>query len=411
MKNNIWILAVLVVIAVALISFNYNNENLENESLNNAGNIVIDDSIKTEAKELSGDLLKEFKKQDIFEEYYSLADNVLAKMSLEEKISQILLVRFPNSNAVEDLKKYQFGGYIFFEKDFKGKTEEEVKNMINSLQSVSKIPILTAVDEEGGIVVRVSSNKNLANEEFKSSSELYNLGGLELIKQDTIEKSRVLYNLGINLNLAPVVDISTNLSDYIYRRTLGEDAELTAEYASTVIESSKNTGVSYTLKHFPGYGNNEDTHIKGTVDNRDFDDIWEGDLKPFKAGIDSGAEAIMVSHNTVSSLDKDNPASLSKSIHDLLRDELEFSGVIITDDLAMGAVSSIGDATAKAVLAGNDLIITSDYEESISSIKKAIDGDVISEEILNNLVRRIIAWKYYKGLIKCPTGTPLVGHF
>ena len=123
--------------------------------------------------------------------------------------------------------------------------------MINNVQNISKIPLITAVDEEGGSVVRISSNNNLTPNKFKSPQTLYKEGGFDLIRQDTIKKSNLLYELGINLNLAPVVDITTNNTDYMYKRTLGENKELTANYAKEVINASKETKVSYCLKHFP----------------------------------------------------------------------------------------------------------------------------------------------------------------
>ncbi len=335
----------------------------------------------------------------IFSDYYDLAYDKLQTMSMSEKIAQILLVRYPDENQVSILENYQFGGYVFFAKDFSNKTKSEVQSMINSLQDVSKIPILTAVDEEGGEVVRVSSNPNLASERFKSPSELYKLGGFDLIKEDTIKKSNLLNELGINLNLAPVVDVSTDSSDYMYSRALGEGTELTSVYAKTVIEASKGLGVSYTLKHFPGYGNNADTHYGTSVDNRTYEDISSNDLPPFKAGIDAQAEAVLVSHNIVSSIDADNPASLSIDIHNLLRDDLDFTGIIITDDLAMGSVSTIDDAPVEAILAGNDLIITTDYEGTINSIKTAINNQTIDESLIDKLAFRVLAWKYYKGLM------------
>ena len=335
----------------------------------------------------------------IFSDYYILANNKLKQLSLEEKIGQILLVRYPNNNQKEELNKYQFGGYIFFEKDFKNKTKDEVKNMIKELQETSKIPIITAVDEEGGKVVRISSNPNLAPEKFKSPKELYDLGGFNLIKQDTIEKSNLLNELGINVNLAPVVDISTDSNDYIYERTIGENEKITSEYAKTVIEASKNTKVSYVLKHFPGYGNNKDTHTGSSIDERTYDEILNNDIKPFEAGIKSNAEAILVSHNIVNSIDNNNPASLSPNVHNLLRNNLNFTGIIITDDLDMSAVSNMDDSIIKAITAGNDLIITTDYKKSIDVIKTAIENKTISEEQINKLAFRVIAWKYYKGLI------------
>lgn len=132
---------------------------------------------------------------DIFKDYYDKAKEKVNSLTLEEKIGQLFLVRYPNENANDILKEYKFAGYLFFEKDFKEKTQEQVKKEIEELQKNANIPLFIAADEEGGKVVRVSSNQNLANEEFKSASELYNIGGFEKIKEDTIEKSKVLYNL------------------------------------------------------------------------------------------------------------------------------------------------------------------------------------------------------------------------
>ena len=336
----------------------------------------------------------------IFDEYYDAANEKLKEMTLDEKIGQLLLVRYPDYNQVEILRKYNFGGYLFFEKDFRYKTEAQVIKMTSELNGITKIPIITAVDEEGGIVVRVSSNKNLAPFRFKSPRELYKIGGLDKIYEDTIDKSKVLSKLGINLNLAPVVDIANNSWDYMFDRSVSGDAEVAANYAKTVIEASKGSGVSYTLKHFPGYGNNKDTHVGSSIDNRSYDSIMEKDILPFKAGIESGAEAVLVSHNIVSSIDKQNPASLSPGIHELLRGKLGFTGVIITDDIAMQAAVSAKNATVKAILAGNDIIITTDYLTSINDIKTAINNKELEIEQIDSLVFRILAWKYSKGLIK-----------
>lgn len=335
----------------------------------------------------------------LFNKYYNKAYTKLKTLSLEEKIGQIFLVRYPDTNQLEELKKYSFGGYLFFRKDFNNKTEQEVKNMISNLQKVSKTPILTAVDEEGGIVVRISSNKNLVNERFKSPQELYKEGGFDSIKKDTIYKSSILKNLGINLNLAPVVDISTNKDDYIYSRTIGLNKDFTKEYSKTVIKASKNTGVSYTLKHFPGYGSNKDTHKEITVDKRRYEDIKNNDMIPFKEGINEKAEAILVNHNIIENIDKTLPASLSPTIHNILRNDLKFTGIVITDDLDMGAITSINDSVLKAIISGNDLIITTDYENNINQVTKSIKDGMISEKLIDKMVFRILAWKYYKGLM------------
>lgn len=335
----------------------------------------------------------------IFSNYYSKANQKLKTLTLDEKIGQLFLVRFPTNNSKEILKQYKFGGYLFFEKDFKGKTASQVKERIKELQKVANIPLLTAVDEEGGIVVRISSNPNLSKSRFKSPNALYTEGGFNKIKQDTINKSKLLSSLGINLNLAPVVDVSTSSSDYMYQRSLGKNTSLTSTYAKTVISASKGYNVSYTLKHFPGYGNNVDTHTGKAVDNRSYNQIVKNDLPPFTAGINAGAEAVLVSHNIVTSIDKSNPASLSKKVHNVLRNDLGFTGIIITDDLDMGAVSNDSNATVKAIKAGNDLIITTDYKSSISSVKQALKSGKISEKLVNEAACRILAWKYYKGLM------------
>lgn len=333
----------------------------------------------------------------IFSKYYQMAFNKLKTMTTDEMIGQLFLVRY-SDNWKSIIEDYKVAGFVFYEKDFTGKDENEVKTWINNLQSASNIPLLTAVDEEGGKVVRVSSNQNLRSEPFKSSSELYTLGGLNRIKEDTIEKSTLLKNLGLNVNLAPVVDVTTDPDAYMYDRSLKQNTSITSDYAKTVIEASKNTGVSYTLKHFPGYGNNTDTHIESATDNRTYEEILENDLPPFKEGITSGAEAILIGHQTVNSIDKTNPASLSSDVYNILRGDLAFTGVIITDDLAMGATANIENSSVKALLAGATLIIVTDYEEGINQIKNALNNGTISEKVVAEAAFKVLSWKYYKGL-------------
>lgn len=390
MKNKFIIVILLIISTAAVTFFTINSKYKAINVMNN----------KSSKKELNKEEIpKKYMDNGLFKNYYKKAYQKLKKMSQSEKISQILLVRYPEENQTEIIKKYQFGGYLFFAKDFKDKTKEDVIKMIADSNKVSKIPILTAVDEEGGIVVRVSRNKNLRSEAFSSPSELYKSGGFEKIKEDTIEKSNLLKSLGINLNLAPVVDVSTSSSDYMYKRSLQEDAKTTAKFSSIVIETSKESGVSYTLKHFPGYGNNIDTHSGSSIDTRTKEEIENNDILPFKSGIKSKAEVILFSHNIVTSMDKNNPASLSKTLHDYLRNDLNFSGVIITDDLDMGAVKNIENKNVLSLLAGNDLLISTDYEESIKEIRNAIDNNTLDQETLDEHVLRVLAWKYYKKLL------------
>ena len=354
-------------------------------------------SIKPVSQDEEG--LKTYPLDGLFSQFNILASNKLKEMSLDEKIGQLLLVKYPENDFEEAINKYKVGGFVFFEDDFENKSVKEVQQMLSNVQSHSKIPLLTAVDEEGGEIVRVSSNEQLAAEPFKSSNQLYNEGGFTLIKKDTINKSLLLEELGLNVNLAPVVDVSTSPSDFMYKRTIGYDTEITSEYAKTVIEANKKTGVSYVLKHFPGYANNPGTHEGQIIDNRKYEEIAKRDLPPFEAGINSAAEAILVSHITTTSIDKNNPASLSASVHNLLRNNLGFTGIIMTDNLETGATTNIKDAPLKALLAGNDIIMMTNYKEGFNIIKKAVIDGTISEEFIDNAVHRIIAWKFYKGLM------------
>lgn len=343
-------------------------------------------------------VIDQLESDGIFSSYYNMAKEKLDEMNLDEKIGQLLLVRVPESDAIEAIKKYNFGGYVLFERDFKGKTKDEVVGEVKSYQDASKIPMIIATDEEGGKVVRASSNTNLRSTPFLSSQELYKKGGFDLIEEDTVAKSKFLKGLGVNVNLAPVVDVVTDKDAYMYNRALGEGTELTSEYAKTVIKASKTDDVSYVLKHFPGYGNNSDTHSGTSTDSRTMEEIEETDLPPFKAGIDAMAEAVLVNHNLYESIDQDLIASLSKNAHQLLREDLGFSGVIITDDLDMLATKSgdVDDVYVRALTAGNDMLIVSDYEAAFNEIKTAVDDNKLSNDDIDKAALRILAWKYYK---------------
>lgn len=335
----------------------------------------------------------------MFKQYYKLAYDKVSKMTLDEKIGQLIIARYPTSNALEDLKKYNLGGYIFFKRDIDGKNEEQVKKMLSDVQKAAKIPVLTAVDEEGGTVSRVGKNSNLVKEPFKSPQDLYKNGGFDNIKDDTINKSKILKNLGFNLNLAPVVDVATNKDAYMYNRTIGLDVEGTSTYAKTVIAASKGTGVSYTMKHFPGYGNAGDSHKVVTSIDATYEDLVADYFPPFQAGIDAGADSILVNHNIYTKIDSNNPASLSTTIHNYIRTDLKFTGIVITDALDMGAVGKIDDAVVKALLAGNDMVITTDYANDINALKKAVQDEAISEDTITKAAFRVLAWKYYKGIM------------
>ena len=270
--------------------------------------------------------------------------------------------------------------------------------MVDKLNDNSKIPLLLAVDEEGGIVTRISSNPNLASERFKSPRELYKEGGFDLIRDDTIKKNEILEGLHLNINLAPVLDISNDPKDYIYSRSVGLSPELTGVFAQTVIDASKNSKISYVMKHYPGYGKNSDTHKSKSLDTRSMEEI-ESDLIPFGKGIQSGGEAIMISHNIVVALDCDNPASISISNHNYLRNTLGFRGMVITDALNMGATEGIENMGIKSLVSGNDILVTKNYKEDINNILEGVSKGQVSSKYIRVLAIKVIEWKISKGLI------------
>ena len=260
-----------------------------------------------------------------------------------------------------------------------------------------------AVDEEGGYVTRVSRFPAFRSEKFASPRTYYEQGGYELLEQMENEKATLLKEIGINLNLAPVADVSTNENDFINNRTLGKGAKETSDYIKHMVKYANNNKINSCLKHFPGYGNNEDTHTGIAIDNRSYETFIENDYLPFKAGIEEKVPCILVSHNIIMSIDDKSPATLSEKVIKELRDILGFTGIIITDDLSMDAVKQYvedGNAATMAINAGNDMIITDDFITMKNEVIKAIENNNIKEETINKAVTRIIAWKYYSGLIE-----------
>ncbi len=331
------------------------------------------------------------------------AEDILSGMSLEEKVGQMFFVRLDKANASADIKSLYPGGFIMFGGDFEKETKASIRELIKEYQKNSEIPLLIGVDEEGGTVNRVSRYPAFRKTPFRSPMDLYKAGGFDLIESDTAEKCELLLNLGINVNLAPVCDISTDPEAFIYKRSLGENADKTSEYVKLVVTRMKELQIGSTLKHFPGYGNNADTHTGIAVDDRSYDDFAGTDFLPFQAGIDAGADSILVSHNIVNCMDENNPASLSLKVHKIIREELNFNGVIMTDDLMMDAVKAYAgeyDTAVQAVLAGNDLLIATDYRQQIPTVLNAVKDGVISEARLDESVTRVLLWKLSLGLIK-----------
>lgn len=330
-------------------------------------------------------------------------DMLISEMTVEEKVGQMFFVRYPDIDAVQQVTEYNLGGYILFGKDFDGKKREEITDNISACRNSAKIPLLIGVDEEGGTVVRVSSNENLRETPFLSPRDTFANGGWSAIEEDAAEKADLLLYLGINVNLAPVCDVTSDYNAFMYDRSFSGDADEVSEFVKKVVEISSEKKLGTVLKHFPGYGNNEDTHTGIAYDNRDISAFTETDFKPFTAGINSGADCILFSHNIVSCMDDEYPASLSEKVHNLLRNQLDFDGVIMTDDLSMGAITDYTGTENAAVLAiksGNDLLCCSDVEEQYPAVLLSVQNGEIPVEQIDNSVKRILKWKQKLGLIE-----------
>ena len=327
---------------------------------------------------------------------------ILNGMTLAQKVGQLFLIRCPQKDEAQAIACFQPGGLVLFSVDFENRTAEECSARVQAMQDAALIPMLVSADEEGGTVCRVSRQPKLRERKFSSPRDLYQAGGWEAIKADAAEKCALLKKVGVNVNLAPVCDLSDDPEHFIYQRSISGDAEKACEFTRRVVTLSEELQVGTVLKHFPGYGGNADTHIGMSRDPRPLTWFRSHDLKPCAAGVQAGCFAIMMSHNIVTCLEKRLPASLSPRMHDFLRSELGFEGVIVTDDLQMDAVKQYFDpseSAVQAVLAGNDLLCCSDWETQIPAVLRAAENGQLPEKRLDEAVLRVLTWKHKLGLI------------
>lgn len=369
------------------------NEKTQTNSTSEATQTETTSSVESNQEDFSNEL---------FAQYYKQAEQIMKDMTIEEKVGQMFLVRYPDNGVINQIKNEAPGGYILFGKDFDNETKESILKELTENQQASKIGLIFGVDEEGGTVVRVSSHKAFRSSKFQSPQELWKQGQLPQILEDSKEKSELLKSIGLNMNLAPVVDIPTKTSSFMYERSYGRGAEKTATYVSRLIQTMNEDNMISVMKHFPGYGDNVDTHTGIAIDERPYSTFETSDFLPFESGIEAGGPCILVSHNIVKAMDENYPASQSENVHKILREDLNFSGIVITDDLSMEAVKTYaenGDVAVQAVLAGNDMLISSNFVEQKQEILKAIEENKIRENIINKAVRRILSMKIAYGII------------
>lgn len=329
-------------------------------------------------------------------------EKCVQKMTLREKLGQLFFWSHVDADPTEGVRTLQPGGLVLFSEDFRELTPEQVREKLKQAQACAKLPLLIAVDEEGGTVVRVSRQPLLRETRYASPMEVKAQGGLAEICRNETDKCRFLRSFGISVNFAPVVDLCANPEAFIYPRVYGGSPEETAEYAAAVSQVMGQEQLGSSLKHFPGYSDNRDTHKELAVDNRPLEQFRREDLLPFQAGIDAGADSIMVSHTIVTCFDSQQPASLSPRVNRYIREEMGFDGVLMTDDLNMQAIvkhCAGEDPCVRALAAGNDMLLIQDVEAGLEIALAAVADGRLSEAAISRSALRVLRWKQKLGLL------------
>ena len=336
----------------------------------------------------------------------------LAEMTLEEKVYQMFIVTpealtgYDVVNASTEitkgwLEKYPVGGLVYFADNImtREQTEDMLKNTTASAMELQGMPMFLCVDEEGGRVVRVAGNDKMG---------VTNVGPMKDIKdKDEANKAGTtvgtyLKELGFTVNMAPVADVLTNdKNTVIGDRSFGSDAAIVDEYADSYSDGLHSQGILSVYKHFPGHGATEgDTHEGYAYTNKTYEELKETELVPFANAQNNKIDMVMVAHIAVPNITGDNtPCTLSyKMVTEVLRNDLGYDGLIITDAMNMGAITknySSKDATVKAIQAGVDIILMpQDFSEAVAGVLEAVENGEITEERINESVLRIIEKKY-----------------
>lgn len=373
-------------------------------------------------KEPSGsnknDIIDNKKEKELSEEEIlnKKVKDMMTDMTLEQKIGQLFIVNLEDVNNglattvfTEDIKKninkYNVGGIILFQNNIKDR--EQLKLLTNNIQNNSNIPLFISVDEEGGIVSRLSDIPSMKVTKFENMADIgekedYNRA---YIVGDTIGKE--INELGFNLDFAPVADVITNPNNTeIGRRSFGSDPEIVANMVKEVVKGLQENNVSATLKHFPGHGGSEEnSHNEFSYTPQTLEGMRKTEFLPFISGIEEDVDFIMISHISAPNVTGDNtPSSLSKTIiTDLLRKELGYENIVTTDALNMKAISnyySPKDAAIKAINAGADvLLMTPDFKNVYDHVLESVQNGTISEERINESVERILKVKIKRNIV------------
>lgn len=377
-KQKIIGIVIIIVIVLAILGIN-------NRSIFNDDEQVIQDKQQIKQENLTID---------------EKVDKTVESMSQTEKLGQMVMIGIQGTKVDDDslymLNQYHMGGVILFDRNME--SPEQVKQLTSDLQAQSneKVPLFIGIDEEGGDVVRMAEKLTPP----PSQKEIGATGDIEQAKTWAIKTAKSLKDMGINVNFAPVADIGSN-----DKRSYSTDANTVIDFVRAATKGYQQENIIYSLKHFPGIGKGKvDSHVDSSSIDVAKEVLMTEDILPFKTIIDENEPNdyfILVSHLKYPALDEEYPASLSSKIMtDLLRNELGYKGIIITDDMEMGAVANHNDFRSigvNAVKAGADIVLVChEYEhqqEVYLGLLDAVNSGEISQERIDESVKRIIKVK------------------
>lgn len=371
---------------------------MEEMSANQEDQVVVEAPVETEEP-----VVEEEKSQ-----LDEIVDACIAEMPLEDKVAGLFIITpealtgtdvaiKAGDTTKEKLSQYAVGGLIYAKQNIK--SADQLKEMISGTQGFSKYPLFIGIDEEGGSVSRIAESGLADN--VGTMGDIGTSGDPSKAKEAGSAIAAYLSEYGFNLDFAPVADVILEGNSIIGDRSFGSNAGDDAAMVSACVEGLQEGDVSACLKHFPGLGSTtEDTHEGMATSEKTKEDFETTDFLSFQGGIDAGADFVMVSHLSVPNITGDNtPSSLSdKMITDILRGELGFNGIVITDAMDMKAVTDYytsDEAAVKALQAGADMILMpEDFEAAYQGVLDAVNNGTLSEERINESLQRIYRVKY-----------------
>lgn len=326
----------------------------------------------------------------------------IARMTLDEKIGQLFIVGI-DGPVLTDKERDKFernalGGAILFQDNLEDPEQSvQLLNDLKAMETVNDIPLFLSVDQEGGRVTRLPGLEPLKSAEEIGATEnpAYAFKNGQLL-------GRLVHKFGFQVDFAPVLDIHSNPENTVIGdRAFADNPKVVSAMGIKLMEGIQDQGVIPAVKHFPGHGDTvEDSHFDLPVLEKTREELDEQELIPFKDAVDAGTDMVLISHIVLPELGSELPASMSKEVQDILREEWEYDGVIVTDDLTMGAITDhypMEEAVVKAVQAGTDVLLVAHGEENlddgIKGMKEAVANGEISEERLDESVRRILELK------------------